>query len=188
MLAHPTYPIPLRSPPTIWNRTSLTGPLYGTRPSIPSGTSFFADLDRIDATLDQRAGAGTRRDISGNELDVGEHLADVCRRFENSLRMSVRSVDDENVYTCFNERSRSIAVIGCSDRRSDAQAAVLILVGIGEIAPLMDVFYRDQPAQHSLFIDDGQLLDSMFAEYGFCFLECRADGSGNKILRRHRLV
>ena len=43
ILAHPTYPIPLLNPPTIWYSTSPTGPLYGTRPSIPSGTSFLGD-------------------------------------------------------------------------------------------------------------------------------------------------
>src|SRR6266550_1544427 len=32
--------MPLRSPPTIWKITSEAGPLYGTRPSMPSGTSL----------------------------------------------------------------------------------------------------------------------------------------------------
>ena len=43
LMSHtPQYPMPLRSPPAIWKITSDTGPLYGTRPSIPSGTSLGA--------------------------------------------------------------------------------------------------------------------------------------------------
>ena len=36
----PQYPIPARSPPTSWYRNGVSGPLYGTRPSTPSGTSL----------------------------------------------------------------------------------------------------------------------------------------------------
>ena len=37
----PQYPIPARSPPIIWNITSINFPRYGTRPEIPSGTNFL---------------------------------------------------------------------------------------------------------------------------------------------------
>ena len=40
----PQYPIPERSPPISWNTVSSTVPLYATRPSTPSGTSFFAPV------------------------------------------------------------------------------------------------------------------------------------------------
>src|SRR5207247_11377165 len=39
----PQYPIPLRSPPAIWKITSATGPLYGTRASIPSADRYFQE-------------------------------------------------------------------------------------------------------------------------------------------------
>ena len=38
----PEYPMPLRNPPINWSTKPETGPLYGTRPSTPSGTDFPA--------------------------------------------------------------------------------------------------------------------------------------------------
>ena len=38
--SHPTYPILERTPPNNWCTILSNGPLYGTRPSIPSGTSL----------------------------------------------------------------------------------------------------------------------------------------------------
>ena len=40
----PQYPIPDLRPPINWNTVSSNVPLYATRPSTPSGTSFLAPL------------------------------------------------------------------------------------------------------------------------------------------------
>ena len=40
IVAAPQYPIDCRNPPTTWWTIGASGPLYGTRPSIPSGMSF----------------------------------------------------------------------------------------------------------------------------------------------------
>ena len=47
--AAPQYPMPLRKPPTSWSTSAESGPLYGTWPSMPSGTDFprSASLLRI---------------------------------------------------------------------------------------------------------------------------------------------
>src|SRR5260363_277615 len=40
IVRHPQYPMLARTPPASWNRIAATPPLYGTRPSMPSGTSL----------------------------------------------------------------------------------------------------------------------------------------------------
>src|SRR5258707_12142080 len=101
--------------------------------------------------------------------------------------MAVRRVDDQYIDSSVNERAGTIAIIRRTDCRRDAEPAVLILVRVGKVSALVDVLHGDQAAQCSLLVHDGQLLDSMLAEYRLCFLERCADGSGNEILVRHRL-
>src|SRR6267142_1625688 len=246
IFAQPTYPMPLRNPPTIWNSTSLTGPLYGTRPSIPSGTSFFADispswkyrsalpsciaerlpipriilkrrpsrrsdspglssvpasidpiitldapaanLPRVDSALYQRPSARSRRDVASHELHVGEHLTHHRRRLENTFGMSVSSIDDQDVDAGIDQCPGAIAVIGGADSCRDTKAPVLVLVGVGEIAALVDVLDGDQSAEDSLLVDNGELFDAVLPKYGLCLVERGANRSGDEILGRHRFT
>src|SRR5204863_391081 len=168
MFAHPTYPIPLRSPPTIWKRTSLTGPLYGTRPSIPSGTSFFADI------------SPSWKYLSALPSCIAARLP--MPRIILKRRPSSSS-DSPGLSSV---PASSIPKVRCANRGSDAQSGVLILVGIRKIAPLVDVLYRDQSTQRTLLVDHRQLLDAMLSEYRLGFVECSPDGGGDEILRGHR--
>ena len=43
MFLAPQYPIPAFKPPINWCTLSVNSPLYGTLPTIPSGTSFDAN-------------------------------------------------------------------------------------------------------------------------------------------------
>ena len=103
-----------------------------------------ANLHRIDAALDKRRRTFARCNVARDELNVRERLARICRRFQHTLAVTVRSVDHEHVDAGIDERPRAIAEIHRSNRGGHHQPAVLILVRVRELAPLMNVAHRDQ--------------------------------------------
>ena len=100
----------------------------------------------------------------------------------------MRRIDHQHIDAGIDQRASAIPIVRRANRGSDAQSAVLILVGIRKIAPLVDVLYRDQSTQRTLLVDHRQLLDAMLAEYRLGFVECSPDGGGDEILRGHRLA
>ena len=56
-----------------------------------------ADLDAVDALLEQEAHALGGRDVAGDELDVAEPLPERLDRARHDGRMAVRDVDDDDV-------------------------------------------------------------------------------------------
>src|SRR5204862_1008178 len=145
-------------------------------------------LPCIDTTFYKRARSLASRDIARDELHIGEELPHVRRRLEHTLRVAVRRIDHQHIDAGFDQRASAIPIVRCANRGSDAQSAVLILVGIRKIAPLVDVLYRDQSTQRTLLVDHRQLLDAMLAEYRLGFVECSPDGGGDGLLRGHRLA
>ena len=100
----------------------------------------------------------------------------------------MRRIDHQHIDAGIDQRASAIPIVRRANRGSDAQSAVLILVRVGKIAALMNVFHRDQSAKHTLLIHHRQLLDAMLAEYRLGFVECSPDGGGDEILRGHRLA
>ena len=62
-----------------------------------------------------------------------------------------------------------------AQRGGDAQAAVLVLVGVGVFPALEDVLHRDEPAKHTLRVHHRQLLDAMLRQDALRLIERRAD-------------
>src|SRR5207249_127664 len=77
-------------------------------------------------------------------------------------------------------------VRGAAQRRGDAEATMLVLVGVGVPAPLEDVLDRDQALEDALLVHHRQLLDAVFREDPFRLVERRADRRRDEPLLRHR--
>ena len=103
--------------------------------------------------------------------------------------MSVGRVDDDDIHPRLHQRPRPIEIVTAgADRRRHPQAAMLILVGIGILTALVNVLHRDQPLQHPRVIHDRQLLDAMFAQGAFGFIECRAHRRGDQTFAGHHIA
>src|SRR6266540_354318 len=73
-------------------------------------------------------------------------------------------------------------------RSGHAQPPVLVLVGVGMLAPLEDVLDGDQTLQHALFVHHGELLDTMLGEDALGFVQRGAHGSRDQLLLGHRVA
>jgi hypothetical protein len=63
-----------------------------------------AHLHGVDTSLDERRRAFRRRDVTGDQLDVGERPAQFLHRIEHALRVPVCGVDDEGIDVRGDER------------------------------------------------------------------------------------
>src|SRR5438876_8083086 len=75
-----------------------------------------------------------------------------------------------------------------TDRRSDAQPAMLVLVGLGILAPLEDVFDGDETLQQALLVDDREFFDAVFGENTLRFVQRGADRRGHELLFSHHVA
>src|SRR6185436_1152472 len=56
-----------------------------------------ADLHGVDANRDQRLGGVRRGDVAGDQIDLGERLAQLLDDVHHALRVAVRRINDEHV-------------------------------------------------------------------------------------------
>src|SRR5262249_11695664 len=107
-----------------------------------------ADLDRVDAGLDEGGRRLRRRHVAGDELRARERAPRRRHRIEDALRVAVRGVDDDDVAAGGEERLDARLAIGAdADRGADPQAAVLVLAGERVLLRLLDVFDGDEAAE-----------------------------------------
>ena len=75
-----------------------------------------------------------------------------------------------------------------ADRGGDPQPAVLVLVGVGVLAPLEDVLDGDQTLEDSLRVDHRQLLDPMLGQDPLGVVQAGAHRRGDQLVLGHRLA
>ena len=69
----------------------------GGQPRRAAAAGADADLDGVDAALGEKPHAFGRRDVAGDQLDVGEALAERVDRAGHHHRVAVRDVDHDHV-------------------------------------------------------------------------------------------
>ena len=94
-----------------------------------------ADLDRVDAGVDQRLGAGAGGDVAADDLDVARWRGSALEppdHLEQQAGVAVRGVDDEDVDAGLDQgRGALPGVAEVADRRADEEAALVVLAGVG---------------------------------------------------------
>ena len=68
------------------------------QPGRAAAARSDADLDAVDAALEQEADALRGRDVAGDQLDVAEPLPERLDRARHDGRVAVRDVDDDDVH------------------------------------------------------------------------------------------
>ena len=124
-----------------------------------------ADLDGIGARVDQGARPLGRGDIAGDDLaDVAEAL-DRGDGGDHALGMAMGGVDDDDVDLGLQQRLGALQPLGPdAGGRGDAQAALLVLAGIGEFLRLLDILDGDEPDAAIGLVHHQQLLDPVLMQ------------------------
>ena len=98
-------------------------------------------------------------------------------------------VDGESVDAHGDEFGGTLEeVAGCADGSGDAQAAFLVLGGVGVLQFLLDVFYGDEAFELVVVVDDEELFDAMLVEDVLGLLEGGANRDGDEVLLGHHVV
>ena len=124
-----------------------------------------ADLDGIGAGIDERARALGGGDIAGDDLaDVAEAL-DRGDGGDHALGMAMGGVDDDDVDLGLQQRLGALQPLGPdAGGRGGAQAALLVLAGIGEFLRLLDILDGDEADAAIGLVHHQQLLDAVLMQ------------------------
>src|ERR1051325_5881425 len=126
------------------------------------------------------------RHVAAHQLRLGERLAQAFDRLEHALRVPVRRIHHDHVAPRVDQGAGPRQGVGSAPhRRGDAQAAVLVLVGVGELAALEDVLDGDEPLQHPALVHDRELLDAVLGEGLLGFIEGGPHRRGHQPVLRH---
>ena len=132
----------------------------GVEPGRAAAAGSDADLDAVDAALDQEPRPFGGGHIAGDQLGVAELLAEGLDRATHDRRVSVGDIDDDDVRAGAQQLVGALEVVAFgADRGADPQAAVVVARGEGQPLLLEQVRGGDQSDQPAVAIDQRQLLD-----------------------------
>ena len=150
------------------------------------GAGADADFDGVGAGVDEGLGAFVGGDVAGEEIDVGEALLDFADGVEDARGVAVGGVDGEDVDALADQLGGALEVVaGGADGGADAQAALLILGGVGVLQFLLDVLDGDEALEFVVFVDDEEFFDAVLVEDFLGLLERGADGDGDEVFFGH---
>ncbi len=79
-------------------------------------------------------------------------------------------------------------IAGGADGRAHAQAALLVLGGVGIFQLFLNVLDGDEALQVVLIVHDQQFFDAVLVEDGLGFFERGADGNGDEVVLGHHVA
>ncbi len=104
-------------------------------------------------------------DVAGDHLHAIGMALHAIDRLQHQLRMAVRGVDHQHVYARLDQRQRPLEpVIAHRRGGADAQAALLILGGMGKRLRLFEIFHRDEADAIVVAIDHHDALNAMLVQ------------------------
>src|SRR5919201_287 len=114
-----------------------------------------ADLDAVDAALQQERGTFGGADVAGNHLHVAEALPQLANRAVHHDRVAVRDVDHEHVDAGLDQLGRAFEIIARrANRCADPKPPLLVSRRKGEPPLLQQVARGDETDQLSLLVDE----------------------------------
>ena len=149
------------------DRRDLGDPDAGDDPGRADRAWPHPYLDRIRARLDERLGAGARRDVATDDVDAVEGGIGLEPADDADLTggVAVGRVDDDDVDPGFRERTGPLPrVAEESDGCANAQPPVGILRRIRVLLRLVEVLDRDETGELAVRVDEGKLLDLVLRE------------------------
>jgi len=149
----------LGDPGALGDRRDLRHPDPRHHAGGADGTRPDADLDGVDAGLDERLRGVRGGDVAGHQLEPGKGRLDARDRLQHPLGVAVRRVDDDHVHARLHERvDARVDVGGGAHGGADPQAAEGVLAGVRVLLDLLDVLDGDEPFQVHVVVHHQKLL------------------------------
>lgn len=137
---------------------------------------------------DKVFGALLGSDTARNNFQVGEFGLEHLEAVHDAIGMAMRGVDHDEVYASILKGFGSLVrVAERTNRRTDYEAALVVLGRIRVALHLHDVFDRDKAHEMACAIYDGELFDAVVGENCLGFFEAGANDGGDEIAARHAL-
>src|SRR6266478_5736544 len=150
------------------------------------GAGPHADFQAVDAEGDEILCAFVGSDVAGDELHVGQAMANGFNRIHHARGMAVRGVDGDDIGFVLGHLDGAFEEItGGADGRADAQAPLLIFCGARIFEFFLDVFYGDEAFEVEVLIDDEKFFDAMLLQEALSFVERGADRDSDQIVFGH---
>ena len=125
-------------------------------------------------------------DVSGEQLHFGQALLYGADGFHHARGVAVGGVDGEHVDFLARQFHGALEKIaGGADGRAHAQAALLVLRGVGKFQLFLDVLDGDQALEVEVLVHDEKLFDAVALQDALGFFERGADGHGDQIVLGH---
>ena len=119
-----------------------------------------ADLDGVDAAVDEEPHPVTRRDVAADQLHVPEARADSLDGPRHHHGVAMCDVDHQHVHAGLDEFGCTLQVVSRgADGGADAKPALSVARRKRQVCLLHQVARRDQTEEHAFAIDQRQLLD-----------------------------
>ena len=151
------------------------------------GAGADADLDRIDADADQRLGGLGGRDVARHHLGVVGQAANPLDLFHHLGRMAVGGIDHQHVNLGVEQSlGAGEAIVAGAGRGGGAQAALVVLAGVGVELRLLDVLDGDEADAAVGVIDHQQLFDAVLVEQALGFRLVHAFAHRDQALGGHQ--
>ena len=150
-----------------------------------------ADLDGVDARVDERLRALGRGDVTADDVNALKRRVglDAADHVEGELGATVRGIDDEDVHTGLGQGGGALpGVAPVADGRADDEAAARVLGGVGVLLGLDEVLDGDEAGQVVVVVDDGQLLDAMLGQQVLGVFAGDADLADDQLVARGHAV
>ena len=147
-----------------------------------------ADFDGVRAGLDQGQGRLSRGDVAGHNVDAAKGLLHVANRVDDATAVAVGGVDNDRVHSGIHKsRDALVRVCGNAHGGRNAEAAVLVLAGVGEFAQLDDVAVRDEADKFARAVHDRKFFNAVFAQDLLRLGKVTAIFCDDEVFARHEL-
>ena len=153
------------------------------------GAGADAHLHGVRTGLDEGLGGFVGGDVASDELDAGEGGTEHLDSADDVGGMAVGGVEHEHVGTGGEQFGGAVfAVLADADGGAHAQAALVVLAGVGVFLHLVDVLHGDEAAQLAVVIHDEELFDAVGVQMMLGFFERSTDGHSDEVVAGHHFA
>ena len=162
----------------------------GDEPGRAGEARADPDLDGVGSRRREIPDAVARRDVAGDDLDIGPGALQLGHRLDRRVGVTVGDVEDERVDLGGDQRLGAVEVVAADpDRGRHAKAALAVArrarIAVGE----REIAQRDEAGDPVVVVHERQLLDPVRGQEAPRLLELDPGRGGDEPLaRRHQLV